>query len=179
MLAASLSPTIEESERALNELIFLQRMYDAGAARFFDVMSVQAYGLRNGPDDRRLDLGDVNFSRPLLVRELMVKNGDAAKSDLGLRGRLELPTGVVSRRANLRSRLGGAASPLHRPGAGARPRRVALDGRHESLVLPAPAPGRVGPAVLLLPDGRPRLHPAQGLVGGARLRPPLRVTGRS
>jgi polysaccharide biosynthesis protein PslG len=80
VLAASLSPTVEESERALNELIFLQRMYDAGAARFFDLMSVQAYGLRNGPDDRRLDLGDVNFSRPLLVRELMVRNGDGAKS---------------------------------------------------------------------------------------------------
>ena len=79
VLAASLSPTVEESERALNELIFLQRMYDAGAARFFDLMSVQAYGLRNGPDDRRLDLGDVNFSRPLLVRELMVRNGDGAK----------------------------------------------------------------------------------------------------
>jgi hypothetical protein len=80
VLAASLSPTIEESDRALNELLYLQRMYDAGAARYFDVMSVQAYGLRNGPDDRRLDLGDVNFSRPMLVRELMVKNGDAAKA---------------------------------------------------------------------------------------------------
>lgn len=79
VLAASLSPTIEESERALNELLYLQRMYEAGAARLFDVMSVQAYGLRHGPDDRRLELGDVNFSRPTLVRELMVKNGDGAK----------------------------------------------------------------------------------------------------
>ena len=80
VLAASLSPTIEQSEQALNELIYLQRMYDAGAAAYFDVMSVQAYGLRHGPDDRRLDLGDVNFSRPILVRELMVRNGDAAKA---------------------------------------------------------------------------------------------------
>lgn len=79
VLSASLSPTIEASDRALNELIYLQRMYDAGAARFFDIMSVQAYGLRNGPDDRRLELGDVNFSRPTLIRELMVRNGDAAK----------------------------------------------------------------------------------------------------
>ena len=80
VLAASLSPTIEESEHALNELLYLQRMYDAGAAAYFDVMSVQAYGLRNGPDDKRLDLGDVNFSRPMLVRETMVRNGDAAKA---------------------------------------------------------------------------------------------------
>jgi polysaccharide biosynthesis protein PslG len=80
VLAASLSPTIEQSDQALNELLYLQRLYDAGAAPYFDVMSVQAYGLRNGPDDRRLDLGDVNFSRPTLVRELMVRNGDAAKA---------------------------------------------------------------------------------------------------
>jgi hypothetical protein len=79
VLAASLSPTVEESEQALNELQYLQRMYDAGAGEYFDVMSVQAYGLRNGPDDRRLDPGDVNFSRPMLVRELMVKNADSEK----------------------------------------------------------------------------------------------------
>jgi hypothetical protein len=80
VLAASLSPTIEQSDQALNELAYLQRMYDSGAAKYFDVMSVQAYGLRSGPDDRRLDPGDVNFSRPMLVRELMVNNGDASKA---------------------------------------------------------------------------------------------------
>ena len=76
---AKLAPTVEESDRALNELVFLQRMYDAGARGAFDVLAVQAYGLRSGPDDRRLASGDVNFSRTLVVRELMVKNGDAAR----------------------------------------------------------------------------------------------------
>lgn len=79
VLSASLSPTIEESEQALNELVYLEQMYQQGAGQYFDVMSVQAYGLRNGPDDRRLELGDVNFSRPMLVRELMVRRGDGAK----------------------------------------------------------------------------------------------------
>lgn len=79
VLAASLSPTIEESEQALNELLFLRAMYEAGARDFFDIMSVQAYGLRHGPDDRRLNLGDVNFSRPILVRELMVDYRDGHK----------------------------------------------------------------------------------------------------
>ena len=32
----------------------MQQMYDAGAGSYFDIASVQAYGLRNGPDDRRL-----------------------------------------------------------------------------------------------------------------------------
>jgi len=63
----------------MNELLYLQQMYDAGASPYFDIMAVQAYGLRNGPDDRRLELGDVNFSRPMLVREIMVRNGDARK----------------------------------------------------------------------------------------------------
>lgn len=79
VLSAAMAPTIEESDRALNELVYLQRMYDAGAAGAFDVLAVQAYGLRSGPDDLRLSSGDVNFSRTLVVRELMVKNGDAAR----------------------------------------------------------------------------------------------------
>ena len=74
-----MAPTIEESDRALNELIFLQQLYDAGARGSFDVLGVQAYGLRSGPDDLRLASGDVNFSRTMAVRELMVKNGDAAR----------------------------------------------------------------------------------------------------
>lgn len=79
VLAPALAPTIAQGPDALNELIFLQRMYDAGAAAYFDVGSVQAYGLRHGPDDRRLGPGDVNFSRPILYREVMVRNGDATK----------------------------------------------------------------------------------------------------
>lgn len=79
ILCAALAPTIEESWRAMNEQIYFQQMYDAGAKDYFDIMSVMAYGLRSGPDDRRLTLQDVNFSRPLLVREIMVRNGDASK----------------------------------------------------------------------------------------------------
>jgi polysaccharide biosynthesis protein PslG len=42
------------------------------------VLAVQAYGLRGGPDDPRVDRSDVTFSRPVLVRQLMERNGDAA-----------------------------------------------------------------------------------------------------
>jgi hypothetical protein len=79
ILAPALSPTISQDGSALDELEFLQRMYDAGAGAYFDIGSVQAYGLRNGPDDHRLGSGDVTFSRPILFREVMVRNGDAAK----------------------------------------------------------------------------------------------------
>ena len=79
IVAPALSPTVEESLWAVNELLFLDAMYDAGAGAYFDVLAVQAYGLRDSPDDRRLAADRVNFSRPLLVRELMVRRGDAHK----------------------------------------------------------------------------------------------------
>lgn len=79
VLAAAMAPTLTESAEALNELVFLQRLYDAGARASFDVLAVQAYGLRGGPDDPRTGPADVTFSRPRLVRDLMVRNGDAEK----------------------------------------------------------------------------------------------------
>jgi hypothetical protein len=78
VLMAALAPTLTESEHALNDLVYLQQLYDAGVRGEFDVLAVQAYGLRGGPDDPRVDRSDVTFSRPLLVRQLMARNGDAA-----------------------------------------------------------------------------------------------------
>ena len=44
----------------------------------FDILAVMDYGLFSGPGDRRLDENDrINFSRPIQLREIMVKNGDA------------------------------------------------------------------------------------------------------
>jgi hypothetical protein len=76
VLMAALAPTLTENADALNELIYLQQLYDAGARGTFDVLAVQAYGLRGGPDDPRVDRLDVTFSRPLLVRQLMERNAD-------------------------------------------------------------------------------------------------------
>lgn len=79
IVMAALAPTLTQNDEALNELLYLQRLYEAGAAGSFDVMALQAYGLRGGPDDPRIEADDVTLSRPLLVREVMVRNGDAAK----------------------------------------------------------------------------------------------------
>jgi hypothetical protein len=79
VLSAGLAPTTERTERNLEDLVFLQRMYDAGAGDYFDILSVQGYGLWNGPTDRRAYPDRANFSRVLLIRELMVRNGDAHK----------------------------------------------------------------------------------------------------
>lgn len=77
VVMAAMAPTLTENADALNELVYLQQLYDAGVRGSFDVLAVQAYGLRGGPDDPRVDRSDVTFSRPLLVHQLMERNGDA------------------------------------------------------------------------------------------------------
>jgi len=78
VVMAALSPTLTDNQDAQNELRYLQGLYDAGARGSFDVLALQAYGLRGGPDDPRTDVTDVTFSRPRLVRDVMLRNGDGA-----------------------------------------------------------------------------------------------------
>jgi hypothetical protein len=79
VISGALAQTIPLGPRDLNDFIFLQRMYDAGAGDYFDVLAMQGYGLWSGPTDRRMRPRVLNFSRPLYLREIMVKNGDADK----------------------------------------------------------------------------------------------------
>lgn len=80
VISAAMAPTTEWSEHGLNDLRYLQAMYDAGVRGAFDILGANAYGLRSGPDDRRLAVdSDVNFSRPILTRRVMVRNGDAGR----------------------------------------------------------------------------------------------------
>jgi hypothetical protein len=79
VLSGALAQTIPLGPRDLNDFIFLQRMYDAGAGEYFDVLAMQGYGLWSGPTDRRMRPRVLNFSRPLYLREIMVRNGDSDK----------------------------------------------------------------------------------------------------
>jgi hypothetical protein len=79
VLAGALTPTIAMNGRNMNDLIFLQRMYNAGAADCFDVMSAQGYGLWSGAADQRLRPTVINFPHHVLIRDVMVRNGDAHK----------------------------------------------------------------------------------------------------
>ena len=79
VISGALAQTIPLGPRDLNDFIFLQRMYDAGAGDYFDVLAMQGYGLWSGPTDRRMRPRVLNFSRPLYLREIMVENGDAHK----------------------------------------------------------------------------------------------------
>ena len=74
-----LQPNDPAGHNNLSDLLFLQRMYDAGAAPYFDIVAVQGYGLFSGPTDHRMEPRVLNFSRNLFIRDMMVKNGDAHK----------------------------------------------------------------------------------------------------
>jgi len=79
VVAPALAATTDSGPANRNDLLYLRELYQAGGGAYFDIMSTQAYGLRSGPDDRRIDVDDVNFSRPILLREIMVDNGDSHK----------------------------------------------------------------------------------------------------
>ncbi len=80
ILVGALSPTVAMDGRDMNDLIFLQRMYRAGAGECFDIFSAQGYGLWSGPTDRRLRPTVINYPHVILLRDVMVKYGDADKA---------------------------------------------------------------------------------------------------
>jgi hypothetical protein len=78
ILPAGLAPTVEQSDLALEDLTFLQQMYNLGAAHYFDALCIHTYGWKFPPDDPpRTDR--LNFSRIELLRQVMERNGDSAK----------------------------------------------------------------------------------------------------
>ncbi len=87
VLAGALTPTVAINEANMNDLIFLERMYAAGASDCFDVMSAQGYGLWSGALDQRLKPNVINYPHNLYLRDVMVRHGDAEKpiwiSELG------------------------------------------------------------------------------------------------
>jgi hypothetical protein len=92
ILFPGLAPTDGLDRRApMTELEYLDRVYKLGAAAYFDVMAAQAYGLGQPPDENRYVFlrgrGNWSWRRPVdtrndvsrvvLLREVMVANGDA------------------------------------------------------------------------------------------------------
>ncbi len=81
VLAGALAPTLDPpgSEWSMNDLDYLQRMYDAGAAGYFDILAIHAYGLGFDADEPPGE-SVINFRRSELLREIMVRNGDGGKT---------------------------------------------------------------------------------------------------
>jgi O-antigen ligase len=79
IITAALAPTADNSIANLNDVLYLEWMYRAGAAPYFDILSTMLYGLGQPPDERRTNLKRLNFSRPILLRQVMERNGDDRK----------------------------------------------------------------------------------------------------
>jgi hypothetical protein len=83
ILAGALAPTLAlpGATDAMSDLEYLQKMYDAGVKEYFDALAIHAYGWKAAADEPPSP-ARVNFRRTELLREIMVKNGDAAKHAL-------------------------------------------------------------------------------------------------
>ena len=114
ILMAPLAPTDERGPANISDLIYLQQMYDAGAKDYFDIANVMVYGLGYPPDDRRTDFKRLNFSRPILTRQIMERNGDGGKAVWASEyAWISLPPGWTGKPSHLgRVGVGGAAGAI-------------------------------------------------------------------
>jgi O-antigen ligase len=84
IVLAGLAPTVETGPQGgmqnLSDVRYLEQLYQAGTAPYFDVVAGKPYGFYTGPGDRRADESVLNFSRLILLREVMVRHGDADKA---------------------------------------------------------------------------------------------------
>lgn len=80
IVAAPLAPTTESGPQNIAEHIYLERLYQAGAQEVFDVVAGKPYGFYTGPLDRRVNQQVLNFSRVILLREVMLQYGDEQKA---------------------------------------------------------------------------------------------------
>ncbi|RMF00366.1 MAG: hypothetical protein D6768_12985 [Chloroflexi bacterium] len=76
VLGGALAPTLAPpgSDQALDDLIYLQRMLDAGAGEVMDGLAVHAYGWSFPADDPPAP-DVINFRRTELVHQLLADNG--------------------------------------------------------------------------------------------------------
>ncbi len=80
IVLGSLAPTVEVGGYNYAEDVFLEMLYSAGGAAYFDVAAAQPYGFFTGPEDRRVGRDVMNFSRAILVRETLAAHGDDHKA---------------------------------------------------------------------------------------------------
>lgn len=96
VISAGLAPTTRHDDEAVPDTYFVQGMYAAGGAAYFDALGVHAAGYKSSPEtdpatvaaDPQLTNGDsapeelrrvYSFRHVEDIRQIMVRNGDAAK----------------------------------------------------------------------------------------------------
>jgi len=76
VISAGLAPTNDVTERALDERLFLQQIYAAGAKGHFDGLGAHPYGFAYPPDDLPAAHNGYNFARLADLRQIMAEAND-------------------------------------------------------------------------------------------------------
>jgi hypothetical protein len=79
VVSAGLAPNNGFDKTAVDDRLYLQSMYEAGAAEFFDVQGAHPYGFAYPPDDAHNAHDGLNFARLVDLREIVVSHGDGHK----------------------------------------------------------------------------------------------------
>ncbi|MBN1992278.1 MAG: O-antigen ligase family protein [Anaerolineae bacterium] len=77
IITAALAPTLEQGPLNLNDVTYLDQLYQNKANRWFDIVAGQAYGFDSEPADPA-DPDLLNFSRIELLRQVMLHHDDPA-----------------------------------------------------------------------------------------------------
>jgi len=75
VLLAALAPNVEAGGENMSDLAFLDAVYRAGGAEWFDVVAAQLYGFES-PIAARPDAGELNWRRVELLRDTVISHGD-------------------------------------------------------------------------------------------------------
>lgn len=79
VVSAGLAPTNSNDASAIDERLFLQAMYRAGAKAYFDVLGAHPYSFGQAPYAPESDRQHPAFRRLAELRQIMLENGDAHK----------------------------------------------------------------------------------------------------
>jgi polysaccharide biosynthesis protein PslG len=81
ILTAPLAINAETVQQAgnMSDLTYLDGMYKAGAAPYFDILAANAFGMDRSPDEAP-GPDRLNFRRVELQRQIMARNGDGGKA---------------------------------------------------------------------------------------------------
>lgn len=79
VVSAGLAPTNDQSDEALDDRVYLQAMYDAGAKDCFDVLGAHVYGFAYPPDDPHGAHSGLNLARVQDLRRIMEDHHDQDK----------------------------------------------------------------------------------------------------